>query len=507
MRAIQTVTGKTLTSADTAAPAKDQVLLAVSKLGTTLRKALGDSTSESDQRLSMETLSTASLEAVHEYATGLDSISSGKTEVAINHLTHAVELDPNFGMAYTALAGATGNAGRRQDADKYIREALNHIDHMTERERFRTRGYFYLLTSDDQRCVDEYTSLLDKYPSDTGAINNLAYCSTDLRLLKKAVEAEKKAVAILPKRAVYHGSLAAYLAFAGDFQAAAKEAAEAAKLDYDRAFVTQGYASLGQERVDQAAEAYAKLQKVNPSLGVTALADLAAYQGRFLEAANLLEKGAADDLGGRKPDSDAAADKLSALAYVQFLRGQRGPALDAAKRALEQSQVVRTRFLTARVYAGFGEAAKAHELAASLFREKPLEPQAYGRLIEGEIALKNGDGDGAVKRFTEANALLDTWIGRFDLGRGYVETGAFPQADSEFDLCLRWRGEALSLFLDPMPTYSYFPLVYYYQGRAREGMKTAAFAESYKRYLSIRGKAFAARSPAPRRPVTGCLSF
>jgi len=33
------------------------------------------------------------------------------------------------------------------------------------------------------------------------------------------------------------------------------------------------------------------------------------------------------------------------------------------------------------------------------------------------------------------------------------------------------------------------PPVYYYQGRAREGMKSTGFAESYKKYLAIRGKA------------------
>ncbi len=488
-RAIYTVTGKVLATAEATAPSKDQVLFAVTKLGSAIRKGLGDSTSDSAQRLSMETLSAASLEAVHEYATGLDAISQGKNADAIQHLSQAVDLDPNFGMAYTALASATGNSGRRQDADKYIRQALNHIDRMTERERFRTRGYFYLLTSDDQRCVDEYSALLEKYPSDTGAINDVAFCSTDLRMLKKAVEMEKKAVAILPKRAIYHASLAAYSAFAGDFQTAAKESAEAVKLNYDRAFVTQGYASLGQEQVDQAAEAYAKLQKMNPSLGTTALADLSAYEGRYQDAVNLLQKGADQDLSGRNPQPDAAADKLTALAYVQFLRGQKGPAIDAAKRALENSQEVRTRFLAARIYAAFGEAAKAHELADSLSRETQLEPRAYSRLIEGELALKNGDASGAVKLFTEANGLLDTWIGRFDLGRGYLESGAFAPADSEFDLCLRRRGEALSLFLDPVPTYSYFPLVYYYQGRAREGLKTAGFAESYKKYLAIRGKA------------------
>ena len=47
----------------------------------------------------------------------------------------------------------------------------------------------------------------------------------------------------------------------------------------------------------------------------------------------------------------------------------------------------------------------------------------------------------------------------------------------------------MSLFLNAVPTYGYFPPVYYYQGLVREGLKSAGFAESYKTYLSIRGKA------------------
>jgi tetratricopeptide (TPR) repeat protein len=87
----------------------------------------------------------------------------------------------------------------------------------------------------------------------------------------------------------------------------------------------------------------------------------------------------------------------------------------------------------------------------------------------------------------EANTLLDTWLGHFDLGRAYLEADAYTQADSEFDRCLKRRGEALSLFLDEDPTYSYLPPVYYYQGRVREELKSAGAAESYREYIAIRG--------------------
>ena len=91
--------------------------------------------------------------------------------------------------------------------------------------------------------------------------------------------------------------------------------------------------------------------------------------------------------------------------------------------------------------------------------------------------------------FTGANQLLDTWIGRFELGRAYVEAGMFVEADSEFDRCMKRRGEALEIFQDSTPTFAYFPPIYYYQGRVREGLKSPGFAEPYHTYLAIRAKA------------------
>jgi tetratricopeptide (TPR) repeat protein len=489
MHAVQTVSGKVVANADETASGKDQVLFAVTKLGTAIRKALGDTTSESAQRFSMETLSAASLEAVHEYAAALDALSSGKYEEALKHFSQAVDLDPNFGLAYAGMAAASHNIDRQQDAQKYIKLALNRIDRMTERERYRTRGYLYYLNGDNQKCVDEYGTLLQRYPSDTGAYNNVADCLVLLRNIPKALDEVRRAVAILPKRATYRVNVATYSAYAGDFQTAAKEAEVTLQLapGFNWGFVAQAFANLGQGQLAQAAADYQTIGKTDASYAATGLADLAIYEGRYREAVKILEKGAADDTAARNPDM--AAEKFSALAYVQLLRGDKAGALAAANHALDVSKAVKTRFLAARNYVALGETAKAQELAAGLSSELPLEPQADGKLIEGEVALKNGDGKGAVSLFTQANNILDTWIGRFDLGRAYLEAGAFTEADSEFDRCVKRRGEALALSLDEMPTFGYFPPVYYYQGQVREGLKSSSFADFYRKYLRIRGQA------------------
>jgi hypothetical protein len=83
---------------------------------------------------------------------------------------------------------------------------------------------------------------------------------------------------------------------------------------------------------------------------------------------------------------------------------------------------------------------------------------------------------------------MDSWVGRFDMGRAYLEADAFAEADSEFDRCVKRRGEVLELFMDDMPTYSLLPMVYYYQGRVREGLGSSGFKESYNLYLDLRGK-------------------
>ena len=43
--------------------------------------------------------------------------------------------------------------------------------------------------------------------------------------------------------------------------------------------------------------------------------------------------------------------------------------------------------------------------------------------------------------------------------------------------------------MDNVPTIAYFPPVYYYLGRVREGLKSPGSADSYRTYLSLRGEA------------------
>jgi tetratricopeptide (TPR) repeat protein len=417
----------------------------------------------------------------------MNALANGNQEDALRSFSKAVDIDANFGLAYAGMAIASRNLGQQQDAEKFIKLALGRMDRMTERERYRTRGSYYLLLGNQQKCVEEYGTLISRFPSDAAAHNNLALCWTQLRNMPKALEHVRQAAAILPRRYLYRFNVSVYASYGSDFQTGEREARAFPELNPS---MPLAFAQLGRGELREAAETYQKLGKMSKpyaSAASSGLADIALYEGRFADAARILEQGIADDLAAKY--SDKAAEKFAALAYTRLLQAQQRPAVTAAEGALSASKSVKIRFLAGRILAAAGQTSRAQMLAADLASELQNEAQAYAKLIEGQAALAIGEPRLAIKAFTEANSLVDTWIGRFELGRAYLEAGAFTEADSEFDRCLKRRGETLALFLDESPTYGYLPPVYYYLGRVREGLNSAGFAESYRTYLSIRGKA------------------
>jgi tetratricopeptide (TPR) repeat protein len=485
MRAVEAVTGNEIATVKDRVSDRNQVLAMTAELAADVREALGDDSSDTARRFAQETLSATSLPVVGEYAAAMEALSRGGYDDALRRFSNAVALDPNFGLAYAGMAAASRNLDRQEDAEKYLREAVSHIEGMTERERYRTRGLFYVVTGDYKACVTEYGDLIARYAGDTASRNNLALCATYLREWSTALAQMRQLVALVPGRDLYRENLATYLSYAGDFRAG-----EEAALKEQGVFglLALAFAQLGQGRLTEASKTYQALREIDAlgaSYSASGLADLAMYDGRFSDAARILREGARVDLTNEQ--RDRAARKLAVLAQTHVLRGDNGPAVAAAEEALAASRAMRTRLLVARVFVEAGEVARARALAEELASEFQAEPRAYAKIIEGKAALKDGNPRQAITLLTEANELFDTWLGHFDLGRAYLEAGGYLQAQGEFDRCITRRGEAVSLFLDEEPTYGYFPPVYYYQGRVREGLKNVRFAESYRRYLDIRG--------------------
>ncbi|HYM08629.1 MAG TPA: protein kinase [Terriglobales bacterium] len=480
-------TGKSILQEQRDASNKQDVLAAAGKLAERIRKDLGDTA----QKFSAESFTASSLEAAHAYAMGQDFAQAGKWADAVNAYGQATQFDPDMGRAYAGIAIVNANHGKRQDAEKYFALAMSHIDRMTDREKYRTRGAYYLFVRNEPKAIEEYSALVKQYPADSIGFGNLALAYFYQRNMSKALEEQKHALELSPHNVVQHINFAMFALYSGDFDAAAKESQAILRENpkFDQALRTLALAELGRGHNEEARQAYVKVQAVSAygaSIARTGLADLALYEGRLAEAAAILEKAVSEDKAAK--DTESAADHLATLALTQLTLGKNKEALSAAGEASAGSKDPGVLYRAAQVYIAAGQEARALQLVAPLSQRLESEPQIYAKLIAGEAQLKKGNAREALNSFQEAQKLADSWLGHFDLGRAYLDAGAFTEASSEFDVCLKRRGEATSVFLDDVPSYHLLPAVYYYQGRARQGLNSPGAAESYKTFLAIKEK-------------------
>ncbi|HET6934801.1 MAG TPA: protein kinase [Candidatus Angelobacter sp.] len=490
-RAVDPVNQKVLGTSETSTVSKDKVLQAVADLAGRMRTVLGDTTPESLVREQEETVTSSSLEAVHEYAIAQDLQFAGKWQPAQEHYSNSIKLDQQMGRAYSGMAVMFANLNRNADAEPYFKQAMAHIDRMTDREKYRTRGAYYLMTRQPDKAIQEYEALVKQYPADGVAASNLAYAAFISRDMQKAVQGGRHAVELSPQAVLQRTNLALYLVYAGDYAAGAKVAQEALQLSpgSEDAMGALAMAQLGQGDLPAATATYQKLQSMSPrgaSMANLGLADLAMYQGRDADAVPLLEKGIAADIAAK--DSASAGTKSIALAQAYLSQGQKAKALATADQALKLSPGHSIAFAAGEIYVAAGELPKAVKLAAPLSSRIEPEPQIYGQLLQGAIELKRNQVKDAIQSFEKAQKISNTWLGHLYLGKAYLQNESFTEADSEFDVCLKRRGEMSAVFLDDAPTFRLFPPLYYYIGRAHEGLNSPEAKDNYRTFLSMQPK-------------------
>jgi len=491
--AVDPVSGKTVAEAEQTIKDRKDVLKAPDFLAAKLRAGLGVISDASSEALIKETFTTTSLEAMKAYADAQELDAQGKEEAAITAYLRAIDHDPDFGRAYAGLAVTYYARGEMQLADKYFKEAMGRIEQMTDREKHRTRGAYYLSKNNFKRAIEEYSALVRDYPDDVAGLTNLALSYFLGYRMPEAYAEGLKACELEPDNMDNRYNQSWYALGAGNFEQAKLEARKTLEIepDYPKVFVVLALAEIARGRSEEAVGHYAKgreLGTLGASLEVSGLADLGLYEGRLAEAVGILEKGIASDVENRS--SYRAADKSLMLAQAYLALGKKAEAVLAADRAIELNDREEVLFAAGGVYCDAGEEDKARRAASELGKRVQDIHLAYAKLLGGYLSLSRKDTANALKLFDEAQGYVDTWLGRFALGRAYLEAGAFTEAHSEFEKCEKRRGEALSVFLNDLPSCRFLDSLDYFIGRALEGQgKRAAAREAYAKFLKIKAKA------------------
>lgn len=481
--------GKAILTWDTDASGKGDVLNAVGRLAAKVRGTLGDRTLDESGLKNEETFTAATLEAAHAYVQAQELQWAGQYEQALAAYQKAVELDPTLGRAYAGLGAVSGSLGHRQEAEEYYKQAIENIDRMTDREKYRTRAGYYLLGHDARKGADELEALIKQFPADSSALANLALASFFQRDMAKALDLGRRASAIYPKNVLRRNNVALYAMYAGDFDTARREAEEVMKLNpsFAKAHVAVALSNLAQGKSDEAEAAYRRLETVSATgadFAASGLADIALFHGKAADAERVLQQA----LDAKTPSQSATsrARLLVTLAEVRMEQRRPADAIALAEQALAAADEPPIMFLAGRVLLDAGRPARLQELSKALALKLDDEPHVYGKLLEGEAELKRGDARAALAKFKEAQDISDTWLGRFGLGRAYLAAQGYPEAESELERCLKRQGEATAVFLDDVPTYRSLAPVYYYLGRTKEAIKPSSGADSFKTFLSIK---------------------
>jgi len=491
--AVDPVSGKTVAEAEQAIKDRKDVLKAPDFLTAKLRAGLGIISGVSSEALIKETFTTTSLEAMKAYADAQELDAQGQEEAAITAYLRAIDHDPDFGRAYAGLAVTCYARGEMQLADKYFKEAMGRIEQMTDREKHRTRGAYYLSKNNFKRAIEEYGALVRDYPDDVAGLTNLALSYFLGYRMPEAYAEGLKACELEPDNLDNRYNQSWYALGAGDFEQAALEARKTLEIEpaYPKAFVVLALAAIAGGRSEEALGHYAKgrgLGALGASLEASGLADLALREGRLDKAAGILEKGIAYDV--ENGSSYRAADKSLMLAQAFLARGRKAEAVKAADRALELNGREEILFAAGGIYCDAGQEGKARRAASELGKRVQDVHLAYAKLLGGHLSLGRKDTANALKLFDEAQGYVDTWLGRMALGRAYLEAGAFEEAHAEFEKCVKRRGEALSVFLNDLPSCRYLDGLDYYLGRALEGQgKGAAAREAYAKFLKVKADA------------------
>ena len=487
VRGINPADGAVTLTTDVRAATRDEVLNAVGRLGSSIRKSLGD-TRTARTPPANEMLSASSLEAVSEYMTGQELTRQTRDEEAIAHFRRATELDPNFGRAYSAWGTAAFKIGRQDEAEAQYKKALSLLDRMTEREKYRTLGVYYLAGSKNyEKAIENFKELVKLYPSDAAAYNNLAVAYTHTLDFPRASEYGRKALEIYPKNRLYRSNYALYAMYAGDFAASAAEASKLLKEDpnYFMGYLPLAMAALARGEAGTAADFYRQMALVNAraaSLANIGMADIALFEGRSGDAIRLLAEGIRADEEAES-DSGAAVKRL-AVAEAHEVEGDLSAARLAATGAIALSRTEAVLVPAGRIFAVSREQRQIDAVVKVLANEFEPQKRAYGRIVDALDYLSRERYVDAVDSLKEAIRFADVWLARFYLGVAYETAGRHGEAISELEICRKRIGEATALFLDEVPTYRYAAALPYWLARAQEGLGQAAQARSnYEAFL------------------------
>ena len=487
--AVNCKTGDSLAREQVQVEKKEQVLSAVGKVASSLRSKLGESLASLQKfDAPVEEATTSSLEALKSFSLAEAERDKGSEYNAIPLYKHALELDPNFAVAYAKLGQSYYNMGETAQGVENIKQAFERRDRGSELEKFYISTHYYNIVTGEQDKELEALQLWRRtYPRDNIPANNLAVNYGLIGKWDQALEAAQETKQLSPDSAFsYYVMFSSYVGLnrLAEGKAILQEAL-GKKLSSDifssnlyRLAFLDGDTAEMQRQVGQAKGRPDEFRMLE------AVAEVEASSGKMAAARASFQQ--AVDGARRGSLEESAATVLARGANAEAQAGDSKSAQQDAASALSHSHTRNTLILAGPALALAGDASGAEAVAQELVRDNPqntLINSLAVPLIHAGIALNQGNAAKAIELLQPTSAYEFGFAAgvapNYLRGLAYLKLHQGKQAADEFQKIIDHRGVCLL----SLPTCS---LAHLQLGRARaEAGDTGGARTAYQDFFAL----------------------
>ena len=411
LEALNAHTGDPIAREQIEAESKEKVLSSIGTASSNLRQKLGESLSSIKKYdVAIEQATTSSLEALKAYSQGNEARSTGHPEESLKFYLRAVELDPNFAMAYARLAVFYGNLSQIDLAKEYVDKAFALRDRVSEHEKlYISEKYYNYVTGEVDKAVEVLQAWTAQYPNDPIPYNNLALNYQLKGQYEEARKAAMRSIELSPTQISARDNLV------GSF--------------------------LGLERFDEAEQAANEIAKVNPEAP-------AIYFNKFVLAFLRGDKGAIDSIVANFKGKTYEPDGLIAIAAVDSYYGKLS---ESERNVARAGELLKSQQRTENLGQSLAQLAGRQALLGKCQQAKQNVSSSLA-LSRNRFSL-GGAGVAAAlcNDVTQAQSLLDELLKRYPKDTGVV-FGVAPTIKALLELN-RQNGAAAVQLLEPMRSY------------------------------------------------------
>jgi DNA-binding winged helix-turn-helix (wHTH) protein len=463
LKAVNCESGKTLASREAQASDENHVLNALGKVSVEIRNKLGESLSTIQKfDTPLEEATTPSLEALKAYSSAMQTVRTKGPEAATPFFKRAVELDPNFAVAYAYLgvmATTTLEPGLSVD---YRTKAYELRDRASEAEKYWiTATYHKGVTGNIPKAIEACDLWIQAYPrSEMPHVYLATAVLPVVGQYERAVEESTEGIRLRPDFPLaYAFRISSDLAL-NRFNEAKATYAQAVERKLHTPYIDVAMYNLAftQNNTAGMAQHVAKLEAL-PRWGHSILnmeGDTAAYSGHLKDARELSRRAMDSAKRGGEKDAPALYSGTSGLREAWF--GNTGEARRRATLALKLSTGRDLQYFAALAFAYARDDARANALADDLDRSFPEDTIVqfnYLPSVRGRLALNKGDASGAIASLGAAapyelgatRATDLNWTAMFPVfvrGEAYLAARQGSEAAAEFQKILDHRGLVLN---------------------------------------------------------------